>query len=91
MAATEQQPPFQTPGITHPVLPRPPACGTAGLTHHFAEAQVIQQVQTQRQEPGQHQDMVVLEDDKKVKSSSPTLDAKFLIFHHFLLKKSATY
>ena len=51
----EQQPPFQTPGITHPVLPRPPACGTAGLTHHFAEAQVIQQVQTQRQEPGQHQ------------------------------------
>lgn len=86
-AAIERRHPFQTPGPTHLIAPHTPARGVARLTHHFVEAQVaLQHVQVQRQKPEQHQDMVVPEDDKKVKSWSQTLDAKFLIFHRFLLK-----
>lgn len=85
MAATEQQPPFQTRG-THPILRHTPARGIAGLTHHFGEAlEALQRVQAQSQEPEQHQDMVEPEDDKKVKSWGQTLDAEVLMFHHSLL------
>lgn len=68
-AAIERRHPFQTPGPTHLIAPHTPARGVARLTRRFVEAQVaLQHVQVQRQKPEQHQDMVVPEDDKKVKS-----------------------
>nr|XP_058905250.1 store-operated calcium entry-associated regulatory factor isoform X2 [Kogia breviceps] len=83
---TEQQHPFLTRGTTHPTLPHTPARAIVVLIHHLVETQeAIQRVQAQSQEPEQHQDMVVPEDDKKVKSWGQTLDAKLMIFHHFLL------
>lgn len=64
LAAIEQQHPFQTRGTTH-LNPRTPAHGIDVLTHLFMEAQIaIQHVQVQRQNPEQHQGMVVPEDDK---------------------------
>ncbi|XP_044925337.1 store-operated calcium entry-associated regulatory factor isoform X2 [Mustela putorius furo] len=64
---TEQQHPSQTRGTTR--LLRTPAHGTAVRTHPFVEPQVaIRHIQAQRQEPEQHQDMVVPEDDKRVES-----------------------
>ncbi|KAG8509651.1 Store-operated calcium entry-associated regulatory factor, partial [Galemys pyrenaicus] len=53
---TEQQHLFQTRGTIHLILPHTPAHGIVVLTHHFVGTQVtIQHIQTQGQEPEQHQ------------------------------------
>lgn len=89
MAAIEQPHPSQT------VRPPTPAHGLAVPIHHFMEALVaLRHIQAQRQEPEQHQHMVVPEDDKvkKLKSNIGCSEMigcirEFLIFHLSLKKK----
>lgn len=91
MAAIEQQHPSQTRGTTQHTLPHTPAHGIAGLTHHYVEAQAaIRPVQAQSQEPEQHQDMVVPEDDEKSTKLGSNTGCRISDFSSLSLKNYLT-
>lgn len=85
MEAIEQQHPFQTPGITHQILPHTLVHGIIDLTQHRVQA-LVAHIPTLRQEPEQHQDMVVPEEDKDQRWKS-NIGCRF--FRHFLRKKKS--